>query len=143
LLCKQKKDHITSDEEKLAIDFWNEVAKNIPDWQLVKDKQASAAEMRRDYIHSHALALHALGRLGAALIAAEPKRWKDRLKKLSTVDWSRTNTQLWERRATQAGKVSKSHASVLLTTAVLKRKLELPISADEQRVESMLRRKAV
>lgn len=39
-----------------------------------------AAELRRDSIHAHGIALHALGLVAASLIAAEPKRWKERLK---------------------------------------------------------------
>lgn len=141
LLNKQKQAPIQPDEEKLAIDYWNEIAKHIPDWTLVQERKASAAEMRRDFIHSHALALHALGRVGAALLAAEPKRWREKLKKLGKVDWSRTNSQLWEGKATIGGRVSKAHNNVLLTTVVLKSFLDLPLSPEETKAEEASRKR--
>lgn len=140
LLNKQKAAPLEASEEALAVEFWNEVGKHITDWRLVRDKKLSAAEVRRDYIHAHGLALHALGRVGSALIAAEPKRWKERLKRLSKINWSRTNTELWEGRATVLGKVSKAHNNVLLTTAVLKRQVDLPISPDEARAEEVFKK---
>jgi DNA sulfur modification protein DndB len=139
LLNKQKAAAIDANEEALAVEFWNEVAKNIGDWRLVREKKISAAEVRRDYIHAHGLALHALGRVGAALLAAEPKRWKERLKRLGKVNWCRTNTEVWEGRATVLGKVSKAHNNLLLTTAVLKREIGLPLSPDEARAEETYR----
>jgi DNA sulfur modification protein DndB len=136
LLNKSKHASIDEAEGALAIQFWTEVAKNIPDWTLVKERKAAAAEMRREYIHAHGLALHVLGLVGATLLSTEPRRWKERLKKLSRIDWSRSNTRLWEGRALVGGRVSKAYANVLLTSAAIKRLLELPISPEEERVES-------
>jgi DNA sulfur modification protein DndB len=139
LLGKGKNSPISLEEQKLAIDYWIEVSKQIPDWQLVKAKKAAAAEMRKEYIHAHGLALHVLGIVGASLLAIEPKRWRERLKKLSNVDWSRSNRNLWEGKATVGGKVSKSYASVLLTSAVLKGIIDIPLSPEEQRALSHLK----
>jgi DNA sulfur modification protein DndB len=135
LLNKQKNSPIENAEERLAIEYWNEVAKQIPDWTLVRERKTSAAEMRRDYLHSHGLALHALGRVGAALLAAEPRRWKEKLRRLSKIDWSRTNARLWEGRATIGGRVSKAHNNVLLTTTALKNVIQLPLSPEEAKAE--------
>lgn len=141
LLNKQKRSPVEPAEEKLAIAYWNEVARYIPDWTMVHERKASAAEMRRDYLHTHGLALHALGRLGAALIAAEPKRWKERLRRLNKVDWSRTNANLWEGRATIGGRVSKAHNNVLLTTAVLKGACGVALSPEEMKAENAFGRR--
>ena len=135
LLNKPKNGLITPQEESLAIEFWTEVAKYIPEWQLAQAKKVSTAELRRDFIHAHGIALHTLGILGRALIAAEPKRWKDGLKALGKVDWSRSNTKLWEGRAMVGGRVSKAHNNVTLTAATLKKHLNVPLSPEEQRIE--------
>ena len=135
LLAKTKTGQINGQEEQLAIEFWNEVAKYIPDWTLVKERKATAAEMRREYIHSHGLALHVLGMVGATLLAAEPRRWSERLKSLSNVDWSRSNSALWEGRALVGGRVSKAYSNVLLTSAAVKKVLDLPLSPEETRLE--------
>ncbi|MBI3825593.1 MAG: DNA sulfur modification protein DndB [Candidatus Rokubacteria bacterium] len=138
LLNKPKQARVSPQEEALAIDFWTEVGRNVPEWTMAKERKVSAAELRRDFIHAHGIALHALGIVGAALLAAEPKRWKDRLRALAKVDWSRSNTKLWEGRAMIGGRVSKAHNNVILTAAVLKRALDLPLSPEEQRVETHL-----
>src|SRR5262249_57798721 len=52
----------------LAASFWNEVAKHIPDWGLAKERKVNAADLRRDYVHAHTLALVALARAGPALL---------------------------------------------------------------------------
>jgi integrase len=80
---------------------------HIPEWQLTRARKVASAELRREFIHAHGLALHAIGIAGSALVAAEPKRWQKRLKNLSKIDWSRTNAKLWEGRAMIAGRVSK------------------------------------
>ena len=141
LLNKPKKGRLSPQEETLATAFWTEVGKHIPEWQLAQEKKVSSAELRRDFIHAHGIALHALGIAGNALIAAEPKRWKERLKSLNKVDWSRSNTKLWEGRAMIGGRVSKAHNNVVLTSAALKRALDIPLSPEEQRVETHFKKR--
>lgn len=143
LLNKPKAGRVTPQETQLALEYWSEVAKHIPEWRLAQSRKVSSAELRRDFIHAHGLALHALGIVGCALLAAEPKRWKERLKRLSKVDWLRSNTKLWEGRAMVGGRVSKAHNNVILTAAVLKKSLGLALSPEEKRVETHFNRRGV
>ncbi len=136
LLNKQKRGRISPEEAELAVSFWTEVGKHIPEWQMAQCRRASAAELRRDFIHSHGIALHALGIMGHSLIAAEPKRWRERLRALAKLDWSRSNTKLWEGRAMIGGRVSKSYSNLILTATVLKRRVSLPLSLEEQKLEN-------
>jgi DNA sulfur modification protein DndB len=136
-----KNGRLSLQEEELAIEFWTEVGKLIPDWQLAQERKVSAAELRRDFIHAHGIALHALGLAGSALIAVEPRRWKERLKALAKVDWSRSSTKTWEGRAMVGGNVSKVHNNVVLTASFLKQKLGIPLSPEEQRVETHFRKR--
>jgi DNA sulfur modification protein DndB len=138
LLNKTKNGTVSREEGALAVEFWSEVAKLIPEWQLARERKVSSAELRRDYIHAHGIALHALGMAGNALISSEPKKWRERLRGLRRVDWARSNTKLWEGRAMIGGRVSKAHNNVILTTAVLKRALKIPLSPEEERVEAHL-----
>jgi DNA sulfur modification protein DndB len=126
-----------SHEERvdLASAFWNEVARHIHDWGMVKEGKVSAAELRRDYVHSHALALAAIARAGRDLLRLPPKDWKQRLEKLSTIDWSRSNTELWEGRAMNAGRLSKRTLNVNLTGNAIKKHLGLKLSDEEQELE--------
>jgi DNA sulfur modification protein DndB len=119
-----------------AAAFWNEVAKHIRDWGLAKERKVSAADLRRDYIHAHTLALAGLARAGADLLAQHPKDWRQRLAKLDTLDWSRSNVKLWEGRAMSAGRLSKKTVNVVLTGNAIKKHLGLKLSDEEQQVES-------
>jgi DNA sulfur modification protein DndB len=141
LFNKTRNDRVTEQEEALAIDFWNEVARHIPEWNLAKDRKVSAAELRRDFIHAHGIALHALGLAGAGLLAVDSKRWRERLKGISKVDWSRSNTRLWEGRAMIGGRVSKAHTNVILSAGVIKRALDVPLSPEEERAEASLKKR--
>jgi len=126
---------ITHEEEKLAHEYWNEVAKNIPDWQLLIRGEVASSSLRSDFIHAHGIALHALGVVGHALIEEFPDSWKEQLKKLHTVDWSRFNENIWEGRAMTNGRISKNQMNLALTSNYLKQKLKIPLKTDEEKNE--------
>ncbi len=124
----------------IAAEFWNEVAKRMPDWQLAKERKVSAADLRRDYIHAHTLALAAIARAGSALCAEHPKDWKRKLARLESLDWSRSNAALWEGRAMTTGRLSKRLINVGLTGNAIKKHLGLKLTDDEQELETQFRR---
>jgi len=137
LLGKGRGKVPSSLEEDLARDFWTETAKHIPEWQAAARREVSSFDLRREYVHAHGIALHALAVMGSDLIRAEPQHWQERLKALEKLDWSRSNIEVWEGRAMIGGRVSKAHNNVLLTAALLKRVVGLPLSTDERRVEGV------
>jgi DNA sulfur modification protein DndB len=126
-----------TEEERssLAIEFWNEVDHHVPEWGLVRDRKITAGEVRQDFIHSHGVALHALGKVGNELLRKQPKLWKSKLDKLSGIDWSRSNSDFWEGRALVIGRVSKANQSVVLTTNILKKQLAMKLKPEEQEIE--------
>lgn len=135
-LRKPKGAVVSDPEATLAREFWTEVGKNMPEWQAAQARKVSTAELRRETIHAHGVALQAMGVAGADLVAREPSRWKGRLRGLSKLDWSRSNAALWEGRATVAGKVSKNEANVQLTANVIRQALGLTLSAKESTMEA-------
>jgi len=129
----------TGDLEKdaaIAREFWEYVANQFPLWIQVRDGKLVASELREGYIHSHGIALQAIGKAGNALLRGNPGGWKIRLKALSKIDWSRKNAALWEGRATIGGKISKATTNVVLTTNVIKHRLSINLSDEEQRIEN-------
>ena len=124
----------------VATRFWTEVARQIPEWEAVRKRQTTAGEVRQDYIHSHGVALHALGRVGNALCRAKSDKWPSALKGLRQLDWSRTNARLWEGRAMVGGRLSKATQNVILTGNAIKRHLKLPLLPEEQRLEDGFKR---
>lgn len=125
---------------KRCVLYWDELAQYLPEWGFVRASKMTAGEVRRDFIHSHAIVLQALGAAGNTLIRTAGHGWKERLKGLKGFNWSRSNAKLWEGRAMIGGRVSKSSHNVTLTTNVIKQRLGLELGPEEQRAENALKR---
>ncbi|MGY1777753.1 DNA sulfur modification protein DndB [Geodermatophilus sp. SYSU D00804] len=125
----------------LATAYWEVVAEQFPEWAMVRQRELSAGEIRRDFIHSHGIVLHALGIIGNSLLRASTSRtsWQKTLRGLRQLDWHR-GSAAWEGRAVLGGKVSKSRANVLLTTAAIRSALGLPLPPEEQQIDDTFRR---
>lgn len=132
-----------NDEEgaaNLCIAFWDEVSRQIPEWEMVRKTKITAGEIRKDLIHSHGIALQAIGMVGNQLMSEMPKDWKKKIAELKKIDWSRNNSRLWEGRALIGGRVSKSSSNVTLTTNLIKQKIGLTLSIEEKRMEDIFKR---
>ena len=125
-----------SDDAALARDYWEAVADHIPSWTRVMKGEMASSEVREGFIHSHGIALQALGQAGNTLLHTHPDDWRKHLHKLQTLDWSRSNAALWEGRALVGGRVIKGNANLVLTTNVIKHTLGLPLNAEQQRIEN-------
>lgn len=128
-----------ADAVRRCVQFWDEVSKHIPEWSQVRASRMTAGEVRRDFIHSHAVVLQAMGRVGHDLIQVRSD-WPKVLPALSKIDWSRSNARLWEGRAMIGGRISKTSNSIVLTAAAIKSYLKMDLSPDEERAERALRR---
>lgn len=138
LLGKTKiNEKVTQEEEGIATEYWTEVTNHIPEWKLLMENKVSAYELRKYFIHAHGIALHALGIAGYELIANHPIDWKKILGKLDKIDWSRTNSKIWEGRATIGGVVSKSRTNLILTSNFIKETLGLPLTKGEMQVQAV------
>ncbi len=124
----------------IAMEYWDAVSKHFPEWKLVKDSKMSAGEVRRDFLHSHGIVLHVLGVIGNILLKKHKKGWKAKLKLLEKINWSRSNSKLWEGRAMIGGRVSKGSNNVRLTANAIKKALQLELTPEEKKVESAFRR---
>lgn len=142
LLKKKKGDQVTAQEKQLAIQYWNEVARNIADWGLADARKVTTSELRKDFIHAHGIALRSLGRVGNQLLSLPAPEWKKYLKKLQKVDWRRVNTSLWEGRAMIAGRISKSHNNIVLTGNTLKTAMGLSLNPQEDEIETSFNKRS-
>ena len=105
LLGKDK--NITDADKTLAIDFWNEIGKNISEWSLLVEKKVTPAELRRDYVHGNTNMLESIAIAGRVLVKKFPRSWKQKLKGLQDVDWGRTNPE-WDDSILIRGKMTKT-----------------------------------
>lgn len=139
LFEKSSKSAEASEEDKeFAAEFWTEVSKNMPEWDLLVKNEISSFELRRDYVHVHGVVLQSLGIAGAALVKAHPDDWQKRLKVLREIDWTRANTKLWEGRMMHQGKIRKARTNIILTTNLIKQRLGLSLEEGEKQAEDFL-----
>lgn len=133
-------DDLTQDQRaEIAAKFWDSIASIIPEWGAVHRREMSSGEVRTDFIHSHGIALHAMGIAGNQLIKRYPKSWPTKLQALEKINWSRKNSRLWEGRALIGGKVTKARQNLLLTTSVVKHHLGLDLTPAEQHAEQLFK----
>ena len=123
------------EDAKIARNYWEVISEKLSLWKSVYEGRVLASEVRERYIHSHGIALQALGISGSALLKNCPDDWMRRLDALKEIDWSRSNTRLWEGRAMIGGKISKATTNVLLTSNVIKKVLSIPLTEEESRIE--------
>lgn len=135
LLNKGKGDEVEPGDFDLVCEFWTSMGSVIPEWRLIIRKQIAASELRRDYVHSHGVTLHALGIVGRSLLEMYPDKWSNQLQPLEEINWLRTNP-LWEGRSMVRGRMSKAGDSVILTANAIKKMLGLPLDADEAEIEN-------
>ena len=135
LLRKHRRESVNEVEKLLAKDYWDAVGEHISDWRRARDRVVNTSELRQGFVHAHGVVLQALGRVGAALLSSRPKDWKAALKKLKAIDWSRSNTKLWEGRAMVHGRISKTTANVVLTANAIKKTIGLKLTDDEIALE--------
>jgi DNA sulfur modification protein DndB len=143
LLSKKDGEQYTKSDLSRACEFWELVAETIPEWSLAQQRKIAAASLREETVHAHGLALHALAIAGADLIAKYPADWKNKLKKLQKIDWSRSNTELWEGVALVDGRVSKAQTNVKRTANYIRLVLGLPTMDEEVSVGKLNRAKPV
>jgi len=110
-----------------AIDYWEEVSKHMEEWNRVREGKLSAGEVRRDFIHSHGVTLQSLGMVGNKLLKVSPDGWQEQLFLLKEIDWSRSNTSVWEGKTMIDGRISKSGKSIELTAGYLMKKIKLAV----------------
>ncbi len=134
--------NLTEDAD-LARGYWEAVAEHFPLWGQVREGLIPASEVREGYIHSHGIALQAIGKAGNTLLKDHPKDWRKRLITLKKIDWSRFNAEAWEGRAMIGGKVSKASTNIVLTTNIIKQALSIPLSQEQQKVENAFNRKNI
>ncbi|GGP23792.1 DNA sulfur modification protein DndB [Silvimonas iriomotensis] len=134
MLPEKELEDFTAASKKCQ-EFWEIVGAQFPEWIYVRESRMTAGEVRQDFIHSHAIVLQALGRVGKFLYQSSRPDLPKMLGKLRDIDWSRKNAPTWEGRAMIGGRMSKSSQNVTLTCNEIKRVLGLPLTPEELDVE--------
>jgi len=135
-MCTEKDLEDFQTASAKCMEFWEAVGERIPEWVHVRNGKMTAGEVRQDFIHSHAIVLQALGRVGKCIYRDGPPDLTKALAGLAAIDWSRKNSACWEGRAMVGGRMSKNSQNVTLTCNQIKTALGRPLSPEEQNVEN-------
>ena len=117
---------------QVGVEFWNSVALVMPDWQRVKKERIRALDLRQESIASHAVVLRAIGGAGGELMKAAPSDWRQRLRQLEKINWSKQNRD-WEGICIVANSVVSNRQARAATKAYIKRQLGLLLTDAETR----------
>jgi len=129
LLKGQEEDDVEGNTMRL-VEYWSQVAANMQDWTKVLSGHKLATDLRAESISAHSTVLRALGGLGTELMKHE--NWKERLKGLADIDWSKTNPE-WQDVCIVANSVVSNRQARAATKGFIKAKLGLELTESEQR----------
>jgi DNA sulfur modification protein DndB len=136
LINLKKGSSISENAKEFLTQFWTILTNSIQEWKYVFNKQMNAHELRTNYLCSYGITLEAIGMIGYELYVSSHKNWKEILKKLGNIDWSRSNSTLWMHRAfNKNGRINKNQQSIKLTKNQIKIQLGLPLTEEEEQLE--------
>lgn len=136
LLGKSKGENINQDDEKFLIKFWTTLCTSIVEWIMVLNKELNTRELRANFIVGHGVFIEAMGIVGRYLRKYHENNWPQYIKKLSKVDWARSNTNDWLGRAfNQNGRIQKNSTTIQLTANKIKQFIDIPLTEQEQALE--------
>ena len=122
-------------QKRLIQDFWECVANNIPEWQLLISKKISPDELRKNYVHGHTSCLNAIGIAGNAIIDEYPDDWKNKIRAFRNIDWSRDNPE-WRGRIIQGKHVTRTTTGIALAAVSILKMCNVKIPKHLRDVEN-------
>ncbi len=137
LLGLTKGQKLSKDEKTLLKEFWETVSKNMPEWQMILQDNASLVELRKYFVNTNTNLLNALGIAGKIIIDDSPETWKEKLKNLKKIDWSRENPE-WDGRLIRSGQMIKLAIGIDLAANVIIKKCGVKLDKTRQKIEAKL-----
>ena len=127
-LLKLKTKSISAEKQKFAVDYWNIISRNIPQWNLLLQKKITPYELRKNYVHAHTNILNALGMVGYVL--TQYPDWKEKIKGLQKIDWER-NSKIWQDKVVMDGKMLKNRLGIKRASNEILKQLGVNATVDE------------
>lgn len=116
-----------------AIVFWESLGSQLKEWRAFRNGKLSSSTLRQDYLSGHNIFLNVASFVAnTARMSGIPT--EDLWAAFASTDWRRNNA-LWEGRALQNGKITKSNISFILTANVLKTQLGIELNDKEMTAE--------
>lgn len=136
-------DEIKSEDEseKFLTQYWTAVTDNMEQWQELRRKEISKVDLRENYIATQGIVVQALGRVGRFFRDHPDEDVKEKMINLRAINWRR-NARQWKNRAIRENGriITNKHAAVLIGN-VIKKKLGLKYTDDEELEEIKFKNK--
>ena len=110
-LLRPRSRTIPTDQQRLAADYWDQVSKNIPEWNMLIKKKVTPHDLRQHYVHSYSNILNALGMAGYVLIKEYPNSWKTKLRCLQSIPWEK-GSKIWEGKVMIDGRMINTQSGI-------------------------------
>lgn len=110
----------TPEKTKLAIEFWNEVALQMPEWLAVMRQEKKSSDVRSGSICSLSITLAAIGHGGNKIILTYPQEWKKQVRNLEKVDWKKENP-VWNDLVFVNGRVAANRSTQKALSAYIEK----------------------
>lgn len=117
--------------------FWSLVFAFIEEWQLMDNKRISKCSFKEDYVLTLSVVMNAFGRLGHFFYTENLDL--NRLKNLNEIDWLRSNPEWAGRIFNEQGKITGKDDSIIKICNLLKTKLGISLTKDEQVKENEIK----
>ena len=121
--------------EEFILEFWSMVTRNMVPWSELVEKEISKRELKDQYIATQAVVVQALGRVGAYIIDNRDYLEEEYFTHIRDINWKRS-AEVWKQRVIRSdGRMINNTKAIILTANVIKEKLGIPLSQDEQHAE--------
>lgn len=122
-------------------DYWKLLSNNFNEWKLVFKKEISPYNSRKDSISSYGVILEAIGIIGNYIFVNNIKDWKNYLININEINWHRSNLIDWDKRViSSSGRIQKNSKCIKLACNLIKMKLNLPLTKEEEKLEENFRK---
>jgi len=115
--------------------YWAAIARHIPPWNELSNKELSKVDLREQYIVTQAIIIQALGVLGNYYFSHPEVDLEQSIAGIEHVDWLRS-AGCWKDRAIRSnGKIINSAGAARLACNVLKQVIGIPLDHEDQMYE--------
>jgi DNA sulfur modification protein DndB len=119
--------------------YWTVLEENLPEIEKLVPETITAREIKENYFYPYSIALQTLAAVANQLIKESPNTWEEQLSGIQKINWRRDNNE-WEGRAMSGGRLTTGGNHPAFTKNFIKKKLGLPLSEDEKKLERQLAR---
>lgn len=128
-------------DKKFLFEYWKTITDNITEWNELLNREITKKDLRENYIITLNVTMIALGKLGALFYNNRELDYKTILKRLQTIDWTRSS-KLWKDRLVRSdGKINSNEEASTLAYIKIKDLLGLELTVEEKAKDKKVRRR--